>query len=71
VTHRPAIDELPAFVSRSHLLALGLGRAAVDAIFRALPVIAVPGVRRVYVTRDDLLAYLSCHTYRDERVRPL
>jgi hypothetical protein len=67
----PGLDDLPAFVSRRHLLALGFGRSAVDAIFRALPVVAVPGVRRVCVARDALVAYLARHTYADDRVRPL
>ena len=51
--------------------ALGLGRRAVDQLVRALPVVAIPGVRRVYLRRADVEAYLDQHTYADDRVRPI
>jgi hypothetical protein len=42
----PAAERLEnpeAFLSRSDLAELGLERRGVDAIFRALPVVALPG----------------------------
>ena len=71
MSDRPGLGDLAEFATRQDLAALGLGRAAVDAIFRALPVVAVPGVRRVYVRRDDVVAFLAEHTYADDRVRPV
>jgi hypothetical protein len=70
VSDRPDVGDLPAFVGRSDLVALGFGRAAVDAIFRELPVVVLPGVRRVYVHRDGVVALLAEHTYAGDRVRP-
>ena len=32
-----------ALLTRTHLRELGLGRAAIDAVFRALPVVVFPG----------------------------
>jgi hypothetical protein len=33
-------------------------------------VVAIPGVRRVYLRRADVEAYLAAHTYANDRVRP-
>jgi hypothetical protein len=60
-----------AFLSRSDLRELGLERRAVDAVFRALPVIALPGYSRPLVRADDYLALIAEHTYRGDRVRPV
>jgi hypothetical protein len=57
-------------MTRSDLSDLGLPRGAVDAIFKALPVVAVPGYRRPLIRVADYLAYMAEHTYRDDRVRP-
>jgi hypothetical protein len=74
VSARPSAIELLAkpdgFLTRTDLTELGLPRGAVDAIFRALPVIAVPGYRRPLIRVEDYLAYIAEHTYRDDRVRP-
>lgn len=59
-----------AFLSRTDLAELGLPRRAVDAIFRALPVIALPGYSRPLVRVDDYRAFIEKHTFRDDRVRP-
>lgn len=59
-----------AFLSRSDLRELGLERRAIDAIFRALPVIALPGYSRPLVKVSDYLALVEASTYRDDRVRP-
>jgi hypothetical protein len=59
-----------ALLSRSDLRDLGLGRRAVDAIFRALPVVALPDYSRPLIKVSDYVAYIATHTYNDDRVRP-
>jgi hypothetical protein len=59
-----------AFLSRTDLAQLGLPRRAVDAIFRALPVVSLPGYSRPLVRVADYRAYIEENTYRGERVRP-
>lgn len=62
---------LPELLDRKRLGAeLGIGRATVDALFRALPVVALPEHRKVYVRRADVAGYLALHTYAEDRVRP-
>jgi hypothetical protein len=39
-------------------------------VFRALPVVALPGYSRPMVRADEYLALIELHTYRDDRVRP-
>ena len=58
-----------ALLTRSHLRDLGLGRSAVDAIFKQLPVVVFPGSTRPHVQRDDYVALVESSTYRDDRVR--
>jgi len=58
-----------ALLTRSHLRDLGLERRAVDAVFRALPVVALPGYSRPMIRAEDYLAHVEQHTYRDDRVR--
>ena len=58
-----------ALLSRTHLRELGLERRAVDAVFRALPVVAFPGYSRPLIRAEDYRAFLAEHTYRDDRVR--
>jgi hypothetical protein len=74
VSEQPTAEQLlerpHALLTRSHLRELGLGRNAIDAIFRALPVVAVPGYGRPTIRVEDYLAFLAEHTYADDRVRP-
>jgi hypothetical protein len=58
-----------ALLTRSHLRALGLGRSAIDAIFRALDVVVFPGSSRPYIRREDYLDLLKRSTYIGDRVR--
>ena len=71
---RPSASELlgreGALLTRADLRELGLERRAVDAVFRACPVVAIPGYRRTMIRADDYRQYLDEHTYADERVRP-
>ena len=72
---RPTADELlgrpDALLTRSHLRELGLERRAVDAVFRALPVLALPGYSRPLVKVADYLELVEQNTYRGDRVRPI
>ena len=58
-----------ALLNRTHLRELGLERRAVDAVFRALPVVVLPGYSRPLIRVSDYLALLEQSTYGRERVR--
>lgn len=72
---RRAAEELlampDALLSRTHLRELGLERRAVDAVFRALPVVSLPGYSRPLVRAAEYLRLVDEFTYRDDRVRPI
>jgi hypothetical protein len=59
-----------ALLTRSHLRELGLERRAIDAVFRRLPVVALPGYSRPMIRAEHYLELVEEHTYRDDRVRP-
>ncbi len=59
-----------ALLTRSHLRGLGLERRAIDTVFRALPVVALPGYSRPMIRADEFLELVEQYTYRDDRVRP-
>lgn len=59
-----------ALLTRSHLRGLGLERRAIDAVFRALPVVELPGYSRPMIRADEFVALVEHCTYRDDRVRP-
>lgn len=71
---RPTATELVetpgALLGRSHLRELGLERRAVDAVFGALPVVALPGYSRPLVRAEDYRRLLEEHTFNGDRVRP-
>jgi hypothetical protein len=46
----------------SHLRELGWTRTHIDAIWRACPMVILPGTRRPVLRVDDYLAYLEEHT---------
>lgn len=58
-----------AMLTRSDLRDLGLERRAIDAVFRSLPVIVLPGYSRPMVKAEDYLDLIERSTYRDDRVR--
>jgi hypothetical protein len=64
---RPTAAELlatpDALLTRSHLRELGLERRAVDAVFRACPVVALPGYSRPVIVVRDYLALLERSTF--------
>ena len=59
-----------ALLSRSHLRELGLERRAIDAVFRELPVVALPAYSRPMIRADDYRELVERSTYRGDRVRP-
>ena len=67
---RDRLETRQGFLTRGDLGTLGLPRRAVDAIFRACPVVALPGYSRPLVRVEDYLALVEEHTYRGDRVRP-
>jgi hypothetical protein len=59
-----------AVLSRSDLAQLGYERRAIDAIFRALPVVVLPGYSRPLIRVSDYTRLMEASTYRDgESVR--
>lgn len=73
--HHPVAPELletpGALLTRTHLRELGLERRAVDAVFRALPVVALPGYSRPMIRAEQYLELVDQYTFRDDRVRPM
>jgi hypothetical protein len=59
-----------ALLTRTHLRDLGLERRAVDAVFRTLRVVALPGYSRPMVRAEEYLALVEESTYSGDRVRP-
>jgi hypothetical protein len=59
-----------ALLTRTHLRELGLERRAIDAVFRKLPVVSLPGYSRPMVHVEQYLELIRENTYRDDRVRP-
>jgi hypothetical protein len=74
VSGRPSAAELlstpGAVLSRTDLRQLGWERRAIDAIFRELDVVILPGYRRPHVRVEDYLSLLEQFRYGDDRVRP-
>ncbi|MDP9224392.1 MAG: hypothetical protein M3P18_11180 [Actinomycetota bacterium] len=64
------LERPDAVLSRTDLKELGWERRAVDAIFRACPVVAVPGYSRTVIRVEDYQAFILEHTYNGDRVRP-
>jgi hypothetical protein len=47
---------------------LGVTRAAAEAIMRRLPVVQIEDLRKVYVRRSDVAAYLESRTFTNQEV---
>lgn len=54
------LDTPGALLSRTHLRELGLERRAVDAVFRALDVVVLPGYSRPLIKAEDYLRLVEC-----------
>ena len=62
---------LPQLLDARHLAAeLGVTRAAAEAIMRQLPTVQIPGLRKSYVRRDQVLELLERSTYATDQVVP-
>jgi hypothetical protein len=73
-SERPSAEELltrpHAILTRRHFRELGYERRAIDAIFRACPVVSLPGYSISGVQVADYLRLIEQYTYRGDRVRP-
>jgi hypothetical protein len=58
-----------ALLSRTDLRELGLERRAVDAVFRACPVVVLPGYSRPLIRTRDYRDLIDRSTYDGSRVR--
>ena len=56
-----------AMLTSSHLRELGWTRTHIDAIWRACPMIVLPGTRRPVLAVEDYSAYIEEHTYRNDQ----
>jgi hypothetical protein len=65
------LDNLDAFYSRTDLAELGLERRAVDAVFRALPTVHLPGYKCPLIRVADFRALIDERSYDGKTsVRP-
>jgi hypothetical protein len=63
------IEPLPVLLDVKALRAeLGVSRAAAEAIMRRLPIVVVEGLRKTYVRRSDVAAYLEQRTFQKDQV---
>lgn len=71
-TRKPSAAQLletpGALLSRRHLRELGLERRAVDAVFRNLPTIMLPGYSRPLIRVADYRELLEQSVFRNDRV---
>lgn len=62
-------ERLPELLDCKALQAeLGVTRAAAEAIMRRLPVVQVEELRKVYVKRCDVAAYIEARTFSKSEV---
>lgn len=62
-------EPLPELLDAKKLQAeLGVTRAGAEAIIRRLPVVQIEGLRKVYVRRSDVAAYLEARTFSKAEV---
>jgi hypothetical protein len=62
-------ERLPELLdARALRLELGVTRASAEAIMRRLPTVQIEGLRKVYVRRSDVVAYLETRTFTKAEV---
>ena len=62
-------ERLPELLDAKKLqVELGVTRAAAEAIMRRLPVVQIEDLRKVYVRRSDVVAYLESRTFTKSEV---
>jgi hypothetical protein len=63
------MSALPELLDCKRLMAeTGLTRAAAEALMRKVPTVQIEGLRKVYVRRSDVAAYLEQQTFAKNRV---
>jgi hypothetical protein len=74
VTDRPTAEQLleqpHGMLGRRHFKELGYERRAIDAIFRELDLVYLPGYSYPLVRAADYLALIERQTYGNDRVHP-
>jgi hypothetical protein len=64
-----SLERLPELLDAKGLQGeLGITRAAAEAIMRRLPVVQIEGLRKTYVKRCDVAAYLEARTFAKDQV---
>jgi hypothetical protein len=62
-------ERLPELLDCKRLMAeTGLTRARAEALMRRLPVVSIEGLRKIYVRRSDVAAYLEARTFSKTQV---
>jgi len=62
-------EPLPELLDVKALRAeLGVSRAAAEALMRVIPVVTIEGLRKVFVKRADVAAYLEARTFGKHQV---
>jgi hypothetical protein len=62
-------ERLPELLDAKALQAeLGVTRAAAEAIMRRLPIVQFEDLRKVYVRRSDVAAYIEARTFEKSEV---
>lgn len=62
-------ERLPELLDAKALQAeLGVTRAAAEAIIRCVPIVQIEGLRKTYVRRSDVAAYLEARTFAKDEV---
>jgi hypothetical protein len=62
-------ERLPELLDCKALRAeLGVSRAAAEALMRRLPIVQIEGLRKTFVKRADVSAYLEARTFPKDRV---
>jgi hypothetical protein len=63
------VSELPELLDARRLASeLGVTRAAAEKMMRLLPLVEIPGLRKVYVKRKDVSALLEASTVESGRL---
>jgi hypothetical protein len=70
VTAAELLERPGALLQRRHLHELGLERRAVDAVFRALPVVILPGYSRKMIRAEDYRRLIRDRTYSKSQMPP-
>jgi hypothetical protein len=62
-------ERLPELLDCARLQAeLGVKRATAEAIMRQLPIVQIDELRKTFVRRSDVVAYLEERTFRKDQV---